>query len=127
MSTGVPAQDLRIALVQGDTRWHDPAGNRAYYGEWLAPLAGAVDLVLLPETFTSGFSNDAIAQAEDMQGPTVAWLREQARALDERLRARLADQRVETFMQARHQAGAGIGDRLYARLARRGDEAQEPR
>ena len=82
MSAALPAQDLRIALVQGDTRWHDPAGNRAYYGAWLAPLAGAVDLVLLPETFTSGFSNEAIAQAEDMQGPTVAWMREQARALD---------------------------------------------
>ena len=28
--------------------------------------------MLLPETFTSGFSNDAIAQAETMDGPTVA-------------------------------------------------------
>ena len=25
-------QDLRISLVQGETRWHDPAGNRDYYG-----------------------------------------------------------------------------------------------
>jgi predicted amidohydrolase len=71
-------QDLRISLVQGDTRWHDPAGNRAYYGALLAPLAGTTDLVILPETFTSGFSNDAIAQAEGMDGPTVAWVREQA-------------------------------------------------
>ena len=75
-------QDLRISLVQGDTRWHDPAGNRAYYGALLAPLAGSTDLVILPETFTSGFSNDAIAQAEGMDGPTVAWVREQARALN---------------------------------------------
>jgi len=75
-------KDLRISLVQGDTRWHDPAGNRDYYGGLIAPLHGTTDLVLLPETFTSGFSNDAIAQAETMDGPTVAWLREQARALD---------------------------------------------
>ncbi len=74
-------QDLRISLVQGDTRWHDPAGNRDYYGALLAPLAGNTDLVILPETFTSGFSNDAIDQAEDMDGPTVAWIAEQARAL----------------------------------------------
>lgn len=73
--------DLRISLVQGDTRWHDPAGNRAHYGELLAPLAGVTDLVILPETFTSGFSNDALAQAEDMDGPTVAWIREQAARL----------------------------------------------
>jgi len=76
-----PQQDLRVSLVQGDTRWHDPAGNRAYYGALMAPLAGTTDLVILPETFTSGFSNDAIAQAEDMQGPTVAWMREQAARL----------------------------------------------
>ncbi|WP_137189916.1 amidohydrolase [Stenotrophomonas rhizophila] len=70
--------DLRISLVQGDTRWHDPAGNRAHYGALLAPLAGQTDLVILPETFTSGFSNDAIDKAEGMDGPTVAWIREQA-------------------------------------------------
>jgi predicted amidohydrolase len=71
-------QDLRISLVQGDTRWHDPAANRDYYGALVAPLAGSTDLVILPETFTSGFSNDAIDQAEGMDGPTVAWIREQA-------------------------------------------------
>lgn len=74
--------DLRITLVQGDTRWHDPAANREYYGGLIAGLHGQTDLILLPETFTSGFSNDAISRAEDMDGPTVAWIREQARALD---------------------------------------------
>ncbi|MBS7457548.1 amidohydrolase [Coralloluteibacterium stylophorae] len=74
--------DLRVSLVQGATRWHDPAGNREYYGGLIAPLAGATDLVVLPETFTSGFSNDAIDRAEDMDGPTVAWIRDQARRLD---------------------------------------------
>ena len=77
-----PTQNLRVSLVQGATRWHDPAGNREYYGGLIAPLRGLTDLVLLPETFTSGFSNDAIDRAEDMDGPTVAWIRSQAAALD---------------------------------------------
>ena len=75
-------QDLRVSLVQGDTCWHDPAGNRAYYGEKISHLAGLTDLVILPETFTSGFSNDAIDSAEGMDGPTVAWMRDQAARLD---------------------------------------------
>ncbi len=75
-------ETLRISLVQGDTRWHDPAGNRDYYGALIAPLAGRSDLVVLPETFTSGFSNDAVGQAEDMDGPAIGWLRVQARSLD---------------------------------------------
>jgi omega-amidase len=77
-----PRQDLRVSLVQGHTRWHDPEGNRGYYARLVAPLRGVTDVVLLPETFTSGFSNDAIERAETMDGPTVAWIREQARALD---------------------------------------------
>lgn len=73
--------NLRLTLVQGATRWHDPAGNREYYGELIAPLRSSTDVVLLPETFTSGFSNDAIGEAETMDGPTVAWMREQAARL----------------------------------------------
>src|SRR5262249_19856109 len=73
---------LRVSIVQGATRWHDLEGNRNYYGALVAPLKGQSDLIILPETFTSGFSNEAIHQAETMDGPTVAWLREQARALD---------------------------------------------
>ncbi len=75
-------QDLRISLVQGATRWHDPAANRDYYAGLIAPLAGETDLVILPETFTSGFSNDAIDRAEGMDGSTVAWIREQAATLN---------------------------------------------
>jgi omega-amidase len=75
-------QDLRVSIVQGETRWHDPAGNRAYYGDLIAPLKGMTDLIVLPETFTSGFSNEAIGDAETMDGPTVAWIREQAAQLD---------------------------------------------
>lgn len=74
--------NLRVSIVQGETRWHDPAGNREYYAQLIVPLHGTTDLVVLPETFTSGFSNDAIGNAETMDGPTVAWIREQASKLD---------------------------------------------
>jgi predicted amidohydrolase len=68
--------------VQADTVWHDAAANRERLGGQLAARAGRTDVVILPETFSTGFSNEAIAWAEGMQGPTVAWMREQARALD---------------------------------------------
>src|SRR5690554_1816365 len=35
-----PMNNLRISLIQGETRWHDPAGNRDYYGELVSPLRG---------------------------------------------------------------------------------------
>jgi omega-amidase len=74
--------DLRVSLVQGDTLWQDPEGNRAMYGRLVEPLARRTDLVVLPETFSTGFSNETLTDAEDMSGPTVAWIREQAARLD---------------------------------------------
>jgi predicted amidohydrolase len=75
-------KNLRVSLIQGETRWHDPAGNRDYYADLIEPLRNTTDLVILPETFTSGFSNDAIGDAETMDGPTVEWLRRQADSID---------------------------------------------
>lgn len=72
------ASDLNVAIVQADTVWHDPPANRARYAERFAALGPGVDLVVLPETFTSGFSNEALERAETMAGETVAWLRAQS-------------------------------------------------
>lgn len=73
--------DLRVSLVQGDTVWHDPEANRAMYAAMMSDLAGKTDLIVLPETFTSGFSNEAIHRAETMLGPSVVWIRQQAAEL----------------------------------------------
>ncbi|NCT67375.1 MAG: amidohydrolase [Rhodanobacteraceae bacterium] len=68
-------QPLRISLVQGATRWHDAAANRAYYGEFVRGVAARSDLVVLPETFLSGFTNDTLGNAEPMDGEGLRWLR----------------------------------------------------
>lgn len=73
---------LRISLVQQPLCWQDAAGNRSALGALLAPLAGTTDLVVLPETFTTGFSMQVAQLAEEPEGATLAWLREQAAALD---------------------------------------------
>ncbi|MCB1642670.1 MAG: amidohydrolase [Xanthomonadales bacterium] len=69
---------LRLALVQADTRWHDPAANRELYAHQVRLAAPGADIVLLPETFLSGFSNDAIKLAEGMRGESMQWLRKLA-------------------------------------------------
>lgn len=72
-------RDLNIALVQAATVWHDARANRELYGTLVLGLAGRADLIVLPETFLSGFSNDAVAQAESMDGPGISWMRDMAR------------------------------------------------
>lgn len=66
--------DLRVTLVQAETVWHEAEANRALYGD-LARGAGATDLVVFPETFTSGFSNEAAANAERADAVTLPWMR----------------------------------------------------
>jgi predicted amidohydrolase len=54
---------LTVSLVQGATRWHDAPANRDYYGALVRQARGS-DLIVLPETFLSGFSNDIQASAD---------------------------------------------------------------
>jgi len=67
-------QTLTVSLIQGATRWHDAPGNREYYGRLVRGEAPS-DLIVLPETFLSGFTNDTLANAESMDGPSVVWIR----------------------------------------------------
>lgn len=68
-------QTLNVSLIQGATRWHDAPANRDYYGSLVRSVAGQSDLIVLPETFLSGFSNDTRSAAEGMDGEGVAWMR----------------------------------------------------
>jgi omega-amidase len=72
---------LRVTLIQADLAWQDAAANRARFASRLRGLAGHTDLVVLPEMFTTGFTMEAEACAESMDGPTVQWMREEATAL----------------------------------------------
>ena len=67
-------QDLTVALVQLATIWESAAQNRDSVERLLAGLP-TVDLIVLPETFTTGFSTDSPHLAEPMDGPTLAWMK----------------------------------------------------
>jgi predicted amidohydrolase len=73
---------LRVALLQQPLVWQDPAANRAHFETLLTPLAGRTDLVVLPETFPTGFSMQVQALGEPAGGPSAQWLRQQAARVD---------------------------------------------
>ena len=73
---------LRVTLVQQALAWQDPVENRRRFEELLAPLAGRTDLVILPETFTTGFTMEVEHAAEPAGGATEAWLLRLADRLD---------------------------------------------
>lgn len=68
--------EIRISLVQYAPKWHDGEANREHLSKLLLPLAGKTDLIILPETFTTGFDSAAPKQlAEVKNGATTRWLR----------------------------------------------------
>ena len=71
-------QDLSVTLIQCELAWEQPRDNRQQIGSIIAGLAQATDLILLPEMFTTGFSMNALANAEPPGGDTEQWLRELA-------------------------------------------------
>lgn len=73
---------MRISLLQTTLAWRDPPANRARLAALLAPLAGATDVAVLPETFPTGFDMEGGETAESMGGASCEWLLARARALD---------------------------------------------
>jgi len=70
---------LNIILLQLPLFWEDVLKNKAYIDQQLQHLDQRVDLVLLPEMFTTGFTMNAQAVAETSQGPTFLWMQSWAK------------------------------------------------
>ncbi len=71
-------RDLSVTLIQCELAWEQPADNRRQIGDIIAGIEEIPDLIVLPEMFTTGFSMNALANAERPGGATEQWLRELA-------------------------------------------------
>lgn len=69
---------LNIALVQAPLVWENRDANLDYFTNKLSELSPDVDLVLLPEMFTTGFTMNAKPNAETVEGKSVRWMQETA-------------------------------------------------
>jgi omega-amidase len=70
---------MKTALIQTSLFWENPNKNRAYLTEKIDSISQYVDLIVLPEMFTSGFTMNPENVAETMQGETISWLKETAK------------------------------------------------
>ena len=71
---------MKVALIQSSLFWENPTANRNYFEEKINAIAEKVDLIVLPEMFTTGFTMNPSAVAETMQGETILWLQSLAKA-----------------------------------------------
>lgn len=71
---------MKIALIQTSLTWENPIENRSHLSQKINGFMEDVDLIVLPEMFSSGFTMDPKNIAETMQGETVSWLQHMAKA-----------------------------------------------
>ena len=67
------------ALLQTNLIWENPAENTRLIEHQIANLNELVDLIVLPEMFTSGFTMNPKVVAETMQGETISWMKKIAK------------------------------------------------
>ena len=66
---------LTVTLVQSALNWEDKEANLQQFEEKIMSIPERTELVILPETFNTGFSTHPERLAEKMDGPTVRWMK----------------------------------------------------
>ncbi|MCK5836220.1 MAG: amidohydrolase [Desulfobacula sp.] len=72
-------KDLNITLIQTELAWENASKNMDIMEALLTNVDSTTDLVVLPEMFTSGFTMNAPANAQTMDGPGVMWMKQTAK------------------------------------------------
>lgn len=73
------AEKLKCAVIQSDLKWENIPGNLAYLEQKIEELSSDVDLIVLPEMFSTGFTMNAAELAEPIGGEGLTWMQKIAR------------------------------------------------
>tara|TARA_R100001369_G_scaffold92084_1_gene135401 strand:- start:18222 stop:18992 length:771 start_codon:yes stop_codon:yes gene_type:complete len=70
--------ELKVALIQSPLEWENPTKNREHFSKKLDTLYSEVDLVILPEMFTTAFTMTPWNIAKEEGEVTVKWMQKEA-------------------------------------------------
>lgn len=71
---------MKLAIVQTHIIWENAVENRSHFAQKINGSLEDVDLIVLPEMFSTGFTMHPERVAETMQGDTILWLQHLAQA-----------------------------------------------
>ncbi|PKA98024.1 putative amidohydrolase [Flavobacteriaceae bacterium MAR_2009_75] len=72
-------EQLNLALVQTSLVWEDPQENRRIISKKIADLAFEVDLIVLPEMFTTGFTMSPEKVSPGESEKTLEWMQQESK------------------------------------------------
>ncbi|HPN18547.1 MAG TPA: amidohydrolase [Chitinophagales bacterium] len=71
--------ELNIALIQTDLVWKDRKTNLSNIEKIFSSIKEDIDIIILPEMFTTAFCVDDVRLAEDINGGTTSWMQRMAK------------------------------------------------
>jgi omega-amidase len=71
---------MNVALIQTQIFWENPSENRKFFEQKINSIQEEIDLIVLPEMFTSGFTMNPKSVAEGMGGETISILKSLSKA-----------------------------------------------
>jgi predicted amidohydrolase len=72
-------EEISVSLFQPELVWEDIDANLDMLNKMVAQVPEGADLLLLPETFSTGFTMQAAHFAEEVDGKAVTWMKRVAR------------------------------------------------
>jgi len=75
-------ENLKVVIIQADLAWESPQENREYFSKKINEIGEPVDLIILPEMFSTGFTMNPSHVAESMGGETILWMQRLAKEKD---------------------------------------------
>ncbi len=76
------SNNLTVSCIQTELAWKNVDENLNQFTNKLDQLPADSELVVLPEMFTTGFTMDAVKMAENMDGKSFNWMKEQSKRIE---------------------------------------------
>lgn len=70
--------DLKISIIQSDLCWENIEANLAHFEERIWALQDNIDLIILPEMFSTGFTMNVEELSEPPNFRTFRWMLQMA-------------------------------------------------
>jgi omega-amidase len=88
---------MKIAIIQSSLTWENPKANRNQFEEKINALTEQVDLIVLPEMFSTGFTMNPEAVFDTMKGETIQWLKSIAKTKNSAITGSLVVKENDNF------------------------------
>ena len=88
---------MKVALIQSSLTWENPTANRNHFEEKINAISEQVDLIVLPEMFSTGFTMNPEVVFETIEGETVLWLQSLAKAKNSAITGSLVIKENDNF------------------------------